>query len=143
MIETMYAAKGIGISAVQVRVLQKVFVMDIPNSTKGPLVFINPVIEKFSTDLSREEEGCLSIPNLRMNITRARSVLVAYWDENFQPKKLVAEGIQAICIQHEFDHLNGILILSRVSKGDRKRVVQELVDCGYPVDLAKIGNLAR
>ncbi len=142
MAETMYFEKGIGLSAVQVKILKNLFVMDIPQVTSGVEVFINPTIKKFSKDFNTDEEGCLSIPDIRIPITRPKSVVLGYYDENLNYQEITADGIKATCIQHEMDHLSGILILSRVSPKSSKKVMELLKDNDYEIASSLIGNLA-
>ncbi len=142
MIETMYANKGIGLSAVQVNVLKRLFIMDIPDVTNGPIVFINPVIKKLSNNLETGEEGCLSIPNLQLDIARPQDILVKYRDADWNEQELFADGIMSICIQHEIDHLNGVLILSRIDQSKKESTVKKLKESNYFFDPEKIASLS-
>lgn len=131
MIDTMYAAHGIGLAGVQVGFLKRLFVLDIPDYSNGPQVFINPEIIEFSRDLTEHEEGCLSIPEIRVRIKRPRTVRVRYLDRNLKVQEEVFSELYAVCIQHEIDHLDGILFLQRISKRSVKKVVKNLVEEGY------------
>ena len=122
MIETMYAHNGIGLAAVQVGVLKRIFVIDIPQVTQGAMVFVNPEIVKVSRDCMTYKEGCLSVPNLSYDITRPRSLIVRYLDEGGGPRELEAKELLAICIQHETDHLNGILFIENVRDREHKKI---------------------
>jgi peptide deformylase len=116
MLQTMYSANGIGLAAPQVAVNKQLIVIDCQpdNPANPPLVLINPVIKKSSRDLCVAEEGCLSIPNVFLEVTRPRAIEVAFKDESGKPTKIKAAGILARVIQHEMDHLQGILFVDRV-----------------------------
>ncbi len=116
MLQTMYAENGIGLAAPQVGVNQQVIVVDCQpdNPSIPPLILINPEITKYSKDLCVFEEGCLSIPNVFFEVVRPRSIEVTYRDETGKKQKLKASGLLARVIQHEMDHLNGILFVDRV-----------------------------
>ena len=118
MLETMYAAPGIGLAAVQVGVLKRVVVIDLSKKEekKPPLFFINPEIISTSEEQVSYEEGCLSIPNQFAEIKRPNRCNVKYLDYNGKKKDLKADGLLATCIQHEIDHLNGILFIDYLSK---------------------------
>ena len=140
MLETMYAAPGIGLAAIQVGVPKRVIVLDIgwrdkPESTndekqeerKNPMYFVNPEIITKSTNNSTYEEGCLSVPGQFAEIDRPDKCHVKYLDYYGQPKELVAEGMLATCIQHEIDHLEGILFIDYLSKLKKSMIVKKLV----------------
>ena len=120
MLITMYSAKGIGLAAPQVGVQKRILVIDLnfedPNSP--PNVFINPEIISSSASVDTYEEGCLSIPGVYLNVVRPSSIKLSYRDEMGRPKKMNAEGLMARCIQHEIDHLNGILFVDKVTDED-------------------------
>ena len=120
MLVTMYSAKGIGLAAPQVGVQKRILVIDLnfedPNSP--PNVFINPEIISSSPSLDTYEEGCLSIPGVYLNVVRPSSIKLSYRDEMGRPKKMNAEGLMARCIQHEIDHLNGVLFVDKVTDQD-------------------------
>ena len=118
MLETMYAAPGIGLAAVQVGVLKRIIVIDLSKDgeKKTPLFIVNPHITFKSDDLISYEEGCLSIPNQFAEIKRPSSCKVNFLDYNGKKKEINADGLLATCIQHEVDHLNGILFIDYLSK---------------------------
>ena len=120
MLITMYSAKGIGLAAPQVGVQKRILVIDLnfedPNAP--PNVFINPEIISSSASLDTYEEGCLSIPGVYLNVVRPSSIKLSYRDEMGRPKKMNAEGLMARCIQHEIDHLNGVLFVDKVTDED-------------------------
>ena len=118
MLETMYAAPGIGLAAVQVGVLKRIIVIDLSKEgeKKTPLFIVNPQITFKSDDLISYEEGCLSIPNQFAEIKRPSSCKVNFLDYNGKKKEINADGLLATCIQHEVDHLNGILFIDHLSK---------------------------
>ena len=139
MLETMYAAPGIGLAAIQIGVPKRVIVLDIrwrdkSESThdekheerKNPIYFVNPVIIAKSTNNSTYEEGCLSVPGQFAEIDRPDKCHVKYLDYYGQPKDLVAEGMLATCIQHEIDHLEGILFIDYLSKLKRSIILKKL-----------------
>ena len=117
MLITMYSSKGIGLAAPQVGIQKRLLVIDLnfedPNAP--PMVFINPEIISSSASLDTYEEGCLSIPGVYLNVLRPSSIKLSYRDEMGRPRKMKAEGLLARCIQHEMDHLNGVLFVDRVS----------------------------
>ncbi len=117
MLRSMYSAKGIGLAAPQVGVHNQLLVidLDIENSANPPLVLINPEIISSSASLETYEEGCLSIPEVYMDVIRPASIKVSFRDEMGRPKKMNADGLMGRCIQHEIDHLNGVLFVDRVS----------------------------
>ena len=128
MLETMYAAPGIGLAAIQVGVPKRVIVLDIASKDepKNPMCFINPeIIEKSETN-STYEEGCLSVPGQFAEIDRPSKCYLKYLDYYGQPKELKAEGMLATCIQHEMDHLEGILFIDYLSKLKKSMIVKKL-----------------
>tara|TARA_Y100001968_G_C19427596_1_gene755233 strand:+ start:154 stop:777 length:624 start_codon:yes stop_codon:yes gene_type:complete len=128
MLRSMYSAKGIGLAAPQVGIEKQILVidLDIENSSNPPLVIINPEIISSSASLEAYEEGCLSIPGVYLDVIRPSSIKVSFRDEMGRPKKMNADGLMARCIQHEIDHLNGVLFVDRVSdKENLKRVLKE------------------
>tara|TARA_B100001559_G_scaffold286245_1_gene262548 strand:+ start:159 stop:683 length:525 start_codon:yes stop_codon:yes gene_type:complete len=118
MLETMYAAPGIGLAAVQIGVLKRIIVIDLSKDgeKKNPLFIVNPEITFKSNDLISYEEGCLSIPNQFAEVKRPSSCKVNFLDYNGKKKEISADGLLATCIQHEVDHLNGILFIDHLSK---------------------------
>ncbi len=118
MLETMYAAPGIGLAAVQIGVLKRIIVIDLSKDgeKKNPLFIVNPEITFKSNDLISYEEGCLSIPNQFAEVKRPSSCKVNFLDYNGKKKEISADGLLATCIQHEVDHLDGILFIDHLSK---------------------------
>ena len=129
MLETMYAAPGIGLAAVQVGVMQRIVTIDLAreNEPKAPMVFINPEIVWSSEELSSYQEGCLSIPDYYEEVERPARVRVEYLDRDGKEQELVAEGLLATCIQHEVDHLNGVLFIDHISRLKRERVMKKFI----------------
>jgi len=128
MLDTMYAAPGIGLAAIQVGVPKRVIVLDIApkDKPKNPMFFINPEIVETSRDISTYEEGCLSVPGQFAEINRPEKCHIKYLDYYGQPKELKAEGMLATCIQHEMDHLEGILFIDYLSKLKKSMIVKKL-----------------
>ena len=128
MLETMYKADGIGLAAVQVGVLKRIIVMDISKdeNKKEPMYFVNPIIKNKSIEKSVYSEGCLSVVNQFIEVERPSNCEIEYLDYNGEKKILNASGLLATCIQHEIDHLNGITILSYISKLKRSMIVKKL-----------------
>ena len=128
MVETMYAAPGIGLAAIQVGVPKRVIVLDIApkDSPRNPMYFINPEIITKSETNSTYEEGCLSVPGQFAEIDRPSNCHIKYLDYFGQPKELKAEGMLATCIQHEMDHLEGILFIDYLSKLKKSMIVKKL-----------------
>ena len=128
MLETMYDAPGIGLAAIQVGVPQKVIVMDLSkgDERKNPLFFINPEITFKSNNDATYEEGCLSVPNQFAEIDRPDKCNIKYLDYNGKEQSLMAEGLLATCIQHEMDHLKGILFIDYLSKLKKNMIVKKL-----------------
>ena len=120
MLITMYSAKGIGLAAPQVGVQKRIIVIDLnfEDPHTPPNIFINPEIISSSASLDTYEEGCLSIPGVYLNVVRPSSIKFSYRDEMGRPKKMNAEGLMARCIQHEIDHLNGVLFVDKVTDQD-------------------------
>ena len=120
MLITMYSAKGIGLAAPQVGVQKRIIVIDLnfEDPHTPPNIFINPEIIASSASLDTYEEGCLSIPGVYLNVVRPSSIKFSYRDEMGRPKKMNAEGLMARCIQHEIDHLNGVLFVDKVTDQD-------------------------
>ncbi|MCW6508739.1 peptide deformylase [Lichenifustis flavocetrariae] len=118
MLDTMYDAQGRGLAAVQIGVLQRVVVVDTDwkERAKNPLLFVNPEIVWSSDMVASREERCLSIPDTPKEVRRPDRVRVRYLDRTGAPQEMEAEGLLAMVIQHEVDHLNGVLILDRVNE---------------------------
>jgi peptide deformylase len=127
MLETMYKAPGIGLAAVQVGAPLRQIVIDISKEgeEKQPIFIANPEIVWSSEEQSDYEEGCLSIPDFYELVTRPREVKVRYLDRHGEPQEMHATGILATCVQHEIDHLNGVLFIDYISKLKRDRVVKK------------------
>ncbi|MBI4692696.1 MAG: peptide deformylase [Gammaproteobacteria bacterium] len=121
MFETMYAAPGIGLAATQVDVHQRVLVLDVSEGRSQPLCLINPVIVA-AEGSEQMEEGCLSVPDVFEAVERAERVVVHALDEKGNAIKVTAEGLLAVCIQHEIDHLDGRLFVDRLSALKRSRI---------------------
>ena len=128
MLVTMYSAKGIGLAAPQVGVQKRILVIDLnfEDPDVPPNVFINPEIISSSASLDTYEEGCLSIPGVYLNVLRPSSIKLSYRDEMGRPKKMNAEGLMARCIQHEIDHLNGVLFVDKVT--DQDELKKQLIE---------------
>ena len=129
MLETMYAAPGIGLAAIQVGILRRLVVIDISKAEekKNPIFLINPQIIHKSKKTSVYEEGCLSLPGQFAEIERPAECTLKYVDYNGREKELKAEGLLATCVQHEVDHLNGILFIDYLSKLKKDMIIKKLV----------------
>jgi len=121
MFETMYQAPGIGLAATQVNVPQRVVVIDVSVDQDQPLCLINPVILTMDGEC-QAEEGCLSVPDVFETVFRAESMRVLALDERGEAREISAEGLLAVCIQHEIDHLDGKLFVDRLSELKRSRI---------------------
>ena len=128
MLETMYAAPGIGLAAIQVGVPKRVIVLDIApkDEPRNPMFFVNPEIIKKSDNNSTYEEGCLSVPGQFAEIDRPDKCHIKYLDYHGQSKEIKAEGMLATCIQHEMDHLEGILFIDYLSKLKKSMIIKKL-----------------
>ena len=128
MLETMYAAPGIGLAAIQVGVPKRVIVLDITSKEElnNPIFFVNPEIIERSVNKATYEEGCLSVPGQFAEIERSDSCHIKYLDYHGQSKQIVAKGMLATCIQHEIDHLEGILFIDYLSKLKKSMIVKKL-----------------
>ena len=128
MLETMYAAPGIGLAAIQVGIPKRVIVLDIDQKEgqKKPLFFVNPEIIQKSKNLSTYEEGCLSVPGQFAEIDRPDKCHIKYLDYYGEKKEINAEGMLATCIQHEMDHLEGILFIDYLSKLKKTMIIKKL-----------------
>jgi peptide deformylase len=128
MIETMYDADGIGLAAIQVGVPKRMLVMDIDqrDGKKNPRVFINPVITWASDEMAVNEEGCLSIPEIWDEVERPARIKAEYLDRDGKKQELEADGLLAVCLQHEMDHLEGILFVDHLSKLKRSMAMKKL-----------------
>ena len=128
MLETMYAAPGIGLAAIQIGVPKRIIVMDISKEEgkKEPRYFVNPVIKNKDPLKLTHEEGCLSVPDQFAEIDRPSKCEVEYLDYNGEKQLLKADGLLATCIQHEMDHLEGILFIDYLSKLKRSMIIKKL-----------------
>jgi peptide deformylase len=128
MLETMYAAPGIGLAAIQVGVPLRVIVMDIAgeDEPREPRFFVDPVIEDPAEDRVPYEEGCLSVPGYYEEVERPAACRVRYLDYQGRPQVLEARGLLAVCIQHEMDHLEGVLFTDHLSRLKRDRIMRKI-----------------
>ena len=128
MLETMYSANGIGLAAIQIGVPKRIIVMDLSKdeNKKEPRYFVNPVIKNKDTLKSTYEEGCLSVPNQFAEIDRPKNCEIEYLNYDGEKKLLKAEGLLATCIQHEMDHLEGILFIDYLSKLKKSMIIKKL-----------------
>jgi peptide deformylase len=138
MFETMYDAPGIGLAAIQIGEARRIVTMDLAkkDEPKEPQVFINPEIVSHSGDKNIHEEGCLSIPEYYEEVERPAAVKLRYLDLDGKPHEVEADGLLATCIQHEIDHLNGVLFIDHISKLKRDRVIKKFTKA------AKLGKPA-
>ncbi|ENN86359.1 Peptide deformylase [Rhizobium freirei PRF 81] len=127
MLETMYDAPGIGLAAIQVGVARRLLVIDVAREgeEKKPLVFINPEIVASSDERSVYEEGCLSIPDYYAEVERPARVTVKHLDRDGKEQIIEADGLLATCVQHEIDHLNGVLFIDYISRLKREMVIKK------------------
>ncbi|MDX1605586.1 MAG: peptide deformylase [Candidatus Competibacterales bacterium] len=125
MFETMYEAPGIGLAATQVNVQKQVIVIDISEAKDQPLVLINPRLLSLDGE-TESEEGCLSVPGFFDTVSRAERILVTALDRDGEPFELETDGLLAVCIQHEIDHLNGRLFVDHLSSLKRNRIRKKL-----------------
>ena len=128
LFETMYNSNGIGLAAVQVGILKRVLVVDVSSKEdkKKPMCFINPVIKKQSDEMAIYEEGCLSIPDTFIEIQRPKICEIEYVDTNGKIKSKEFDGLLSTCIQHEINHLDGILIIDQLSKLKRDIIIKRI-----------------
>ena len=128
MLDTMYAAPGIGLAAIQIGVPKRIIVMDISRdeNKKEPIYFVNPVIKNKNSEKAIYEEGCLSVPDQFAEIERPNACEVEYLDYNGEKKILKADGLLATCVQHEMDHLEGILFIDYLSKLKKSMILKKL-----------------
>jgi len=128
MIETMYKAKGIGLAAIQIGIPKRIIVMDLSkdNEEKKPMYFVNPLLKNKNSNFSTYEEGCLSVPDQFAEVNRPSSCEVEYLDYNGKKIFLKTSGLLATCIQHEMDHLEGILFIDYLSKLKKSMIIKKL-----------------
>jgi peptide deformylase len=136
MFETMYDAPGIGLAAIQVGVPKRIITMDVAKKDEpnNPQVFINPEILWTSEERATYEEGCLSIPEYYEEVERPAQVKVAYLDGHGARQEIEANGLFATCLQHEIDHLNGVLFIDHLSKLKRSRVIKKFAKAAKRAD---------
>ncbi len=130
MLETMYINDGIGLAATQVGIDKRLMVMDLrdgPNEEPNPFKMVNPEIIETSDQTKDAEEGCVSLPYQYAKVRRSTEITVQYLDESGNEKKLTAHGLRAACIQHEIDHLDGILFIDRISSLKRNMIIRRLM----------------
>ena len=128
MLETMYAANGIGLAAIQIGVPKRIIVMDISkDEKKNPMYFVNPTIKNKDKEKTTYEEGCLSVPDQYAEIDRPEECEINFLDYNGKKSTLNAKGLLATCIQHEMDHLEGILFIDHLSNMKRNMIVKKLI----------------
>ena len=130
MLETMYDAPGIGLAAIQIGAPKRVIVMDLANREEDeppePRYFVNPRILDPSEETKPYQEGCLSVPEFYEEVERPATCRVSYLDYNGEPQTLEAEGLLAVCIQHEMDHLDGVLFIDHLSRLKRETILKKL-----------------
>lgn len=128
MLDTMYDAPGIGLAAIQVGVAKRVIVMDLSKDEEppAPMYLVNPEIEWASDDTVPYEEGCLSVPDFYEEVERPVKARVTFLDYDGAPQTLEAEGLLAVCIQHEIDHLEGVLFVDHLSRLKRQMILRKL-----------------
>ncbi|NQZ31177.1 MAG: peptide deformylase [Oceanospirillaceae bacterium] len=126
MFETMYEAPGVGLAATQVNIHKRIITIDTSDNQKSPLVLINPEFEVIDSDSDNLQEGCLSIPGFYETLQRPKHIKVTALDKNFKGQQFEATGLLAVCIQHEIDHLNGILYVDHISRLKRSRIKSKL-----------------
>lgn len=128
MLETMYAAPGVGLAAPQIGVHKRVIVVDTsdPEGNRQPLMMANPEIIAASDELLLREEGCLSFPDQYEDVERPATVRVRYLDHENEIRELDAEGLQAVCVQHEIDHLDGVLLVDHLSGLKRSIILRKM-----------------
>ena len=146
MFETMYKAPGIGLAAPQIGVLQRIVVLDVAKrrdeeATSDPIAMINPMITWSSAEMSVYEEGCLSIPEYYEEVERPAMVHVSFLDRDGKPNSIEADGILATCIQHEIDHLNGVLFIDHISRLKRARVMRKFEKAARHEDTARASRV--
>lgn len=124
MFETMYHDHGVGLAATQVGKAQRIFVMDTSNDQDAPKCLINPIIVNAQGEIF-SEEGCLSFPGVYAKVKRAQTITCQYLNEHGQPQQITATGLEAYCIQHELDHLDGITFVDRLSKLKRNLLLKK------------------
>ncbi len=140
MLETMYDAPGIGLAAPQVGILRRLLVIDVSKDEeeKAPMVFINPQVVARSEERGTYEEGCLSIPDYYAEVERPAAVTVEYVDREGKQQSVEADGLLAVCLQHEIDHLNGVLFIDHISKLKRDMVIRKFTKLAKSRSVAEL-----
>ena len=128
MIDSMYAAEGIGLAAIQIGVAKRILVIDLDQKegNKNPRAFINPKITWASEDMATYEEGCLSVPEIWDDVERPARIRCEYLDRDGKKQTLEADGLLATCLQHEMDHLNGVLFIDHLSRLKKNMAIKKL-----------------
>ena len=128
MTDSMYAAEGIGLAAIQIGVAKRILVIDLDQKegNKNPRAFINPKITWASEEMSTYEEGCLSVPEIWDDVERPARIKAEYLDIDGKPQTLEADGLLATCLQHEMDHLNGVLFIDHLSRLKKNMAIKKL-----------------
>jgi peptide deformylase len=136
LFETMYKAPGIGLAAIQIGVAKRVITLDLSKKENNhePQVFINPEIIWTSDTTAKYEEGCLSIPDYYEEVERPAEVKVKFLDRDGKPREIDAKGLIATCLQHEIDHINGVLFIDHLSKLKRDRVIKKFAKAAKKVE---------
>ena len=136
LFETMYDAPGIGFAAIQIGVAKRVITMDLSkkDEERQPQIFINPEITWKSAETSKYEEGCLSIPDFYEEVERPAQVKVKYLDLDGHEHEIEATGLLATCLQHEIDHINGVLFIDHISKLKRDRIIKKFSKAARKVE---------
>ena len=129
MADSMYAAEGIGLAAIQIGVAKRILVIDLDQKEgkKNPIPYINPKITWASDEMAVFEEGCLSVPEIWDDVERPARIRCEYLDRDGKKQTLEADGLLATCLQHEMDHLNGVLFIDHLSRLKRERVTKKFV----------------
>lgn len=129
MLDTMYAAPGVGLAAIQIGLAQRIVVIDVTreDEPRAPICLVNPEIVWTSEERAASEEGCLSIPDYYEEVERAARVKVRFLDRDGAEAEIEADGMLAVCLQHELDHLDGVLFIDRLSRLKRERVTRKFV----------------
>ncbi|MBA3979904.1 MAG: peptide deformylase [Alcanivorax sp.] len=126
MFETMYAAPGIGLAASQVNVHKRLLVLDVSDEHNEPMVFINPEVTPLTGETKTYDEGCLSVPGFYETVERPDRIKVRALDRNGEPFEMECDGLLAVCLQHEIDHLDGKLFVDHISRLKRDRIRKKL-----------------
>lgn len=136
MTELMYKKRGLGLAGPQVGVPRRIFVVDVTEERESPLVLINPKVDK-TEGTQKDEEGCLSFPSIFAQVNRAGLVRFSYLDTEGEPQTIEGEGLLARTLQHEFDHLEGVLFIDRLGAAERLAIRKELKEMERAADRAR------